>query len=231
LREVCRSYVVGVNVDFEKLRSGRDALSDSGSLDFICADAAYLPLRDSSINSVTAVLTLHEVDEAAIGRVLEEVCRVLRSNGDFLIIDKVLTTFESPAEELAVMTEFAYHKALEHVHGVRAWGVREVDEVIEKVISKNFRAVSRELVVAGEWMTGEEFLASWGKDTVKPTQKIRSEAKRRELQELIRKIKDTARKHGYVPVKVLVAYFKNLKNLQAKYICFLYNKKLESINQ
>ena len=78
---------------------------------------------------------------------------------------------------------------------------------------------------------GEEFLASWGKDTVKPTQKIRSEAKRRELQELIRKIKDTARKHGYVPVKVLVAYFKNLKNLQAKYICFLYNKKLESINQ
>jgi len=150
LRDICRSYVVGVDVDFEKLRSGRDALSDLGGLDFICADAAYLPLRDSSINSVVAVLTLHEVDEAAIDRVLEEVRRVLRPNGDFLIIDKILTTFESPTEELTVMTEHAYHKALEYVQGIRAWGVRKVDEVIEKVVSKNFRAVSHELVVAGE---------------------------------------------------------------------------------
>ena len=215
LKEVCKSYVIGVDVDFEKLCSGRDTLSDLGGLDFICADAASLPLRDSSIDSVTAVLTLHEVGEAVIDRVLEEVRRVLSPNGNFLVIDKALITFGTPAEELTIMTELAYHKALEYVQRIRAWGVREVDKIIKKIVSKNFRAISSEIVVARAWISSKEFLASWGKDTVRLAQMIRCEAKRRELQELIHKIKNTARKHGYGPVKVLVAVFQKQENLQA----------------
>lgn len=139
LEEVCSSFVIGVDVDCEKVFKARELLSSKSNIDFIYADASHLPIRSSSIDSAATILTFHEVEEKIFDRVIEEVYRVLQTHGKFLVIDKVVCEFRSPSEELTVLTELAYHKAVEYVHGIRAWGVRRAEELIAKIVSKTLQ--------------------------------------------------------------------------------------------
>ena len=66
------------------------------------------------------------------------------------------------------------------------------------------------MITLGKWMSWDEFLKNWGKDTLKLTQKVSDKVKRREVEELINMIRNTARKYGYGPAKVLAVLFEKI---------------------
>ncbi len=146
------------------------------------------------------------MEEKIFDRVIEEVYRVLQTHGKFLVIDKIVCEFRSPSEELTVLTELAYHKAVEYVHGIRVWGVRRAEELIAKIASKNFTEKSRELITLGKRFSWDEFIENWGRDTLRLMQAIPGEA-RGGLEELVNRIKTNVRKYGYGPARVIAALF------------------------
>ena len=200
------SLVIGIDLDCPRVSDARKRLEESASIGLVCGDASELPFRSSSIGSAVALLALHEVDSDRVELLLREVRRVLREKGLFLVVDKVLTEFRSPAEELTVLTEVAYHKARELAYGEKAWGVRRPRELVESVEKAGFKTLKQE-VYAGRHIPPEEFLRSWGRDTLGILNTLPPGRVRKELEQLVERIKATAARHGYGPARILVALF------------------------
>lgn len=201
------SLVIGIDLDCPRVSDARKRLEESASIGLVCGDASELPFRSSSIGSAVALLTLHEVDSDRVELLLREVHRVLREKGLFLVVVKVLTEFRSPAEELTVLTEVAYHKARELAYGEKAWGVRRSRELMETVEKAGFKTLKQEEVYAGRHIPPEEFLRSWGRDTLRILNTLSPGWEREELEQLVKRIKATAARHGYGPARFLVALF------------------------
>jgi len=76
--------VFGVDLSIGMLRRSRERLAGAAQgrrAALICADAARLPLRSSSVDAVVSILTLEVLDRRAITQALIECRRVLRPGG------------------------------------------------------------------------------------------------------------------------------------------------------
>ncbi len=204
--EVCSCYVVGVDMEFDKLLKAKDLCKDY-IIDFVCGDISYLPIRSSSVHGIVSILVLHEVEESKINDVIREVWRVLVDGASFLVIDKVLDNYENPAEELVFLTELAYHKAIEYVHGIKLWGLRKVEELVDRIVGRGFNVKYFDKIMLGKWISGNEFLKHWGKKTLELLKKISNEDRRREMEGLVDRIRSTAKVYGYGPVRVVAIVF------------------------
>ncbi len=201
--KVCSNdYVVGIDLSYDRLHRAKSLIKE-GLYDLICCNASHLPIRDLSLGAVTSFLILHEVEEELVGEVLNEVRRVLKIGSHFIVIDKYSFKPETPAEELTLLTEEAYHKALHYALGIKVWGIKEVDELITTIEKHGFKVVLKEEVEVGKHLNGEEFLKTWGKETIKLTQSINDEAKKKELENLINKIRKIGIKYGYGPARAI----------------------------
>lgn len=196
-------YIVGIDLDFERLMRAKQLLG-SYFVDFIHCDASMIPIRNTSIAAAAMVLTLHEVDERLADMVLDEVWRTLKPDGMLFFVEKFLFKTSKPSEKLTMLTEEAYHKAVEYVIGSRFWGLRKPEEYISKLIEHGFKLLVTD-ILHGKYIDGETFLSSWGRDTLRLLEQVGDEAKRKELAELVHRIRSLGSKYGYGPPKVLVA--------------------------
>jgi len=205
ITDSCRSaaYVVGVDLNLERLLRAKTLLNNR-LVDFIPCDAARLPLRDESLGAASMILTLHEVEENSVEDVISEVWRVLRKGATVLFVDKISFKPSRPSEELTLLTEDVYHKALEYVERVKLFGLRRLEEYISVFEERGFTLVVSD-VVDGEYVDGEKFLSSWGRDTMRLLERVNDNAKISELRKLISRIRFIGSKFGYGPAKFLVA--------------------------
>lgn len=77
-RERVPLRVIVVDRDHDALTAGREAARGCRDLHFVCADAAALPLRQKSVDIVTASLLLHHMVPDGVVAVLREMGRVAR---------------------------------------------------------------------------------------------------------------------------------------------------------
>jgi ubiquinone/menaquinone biosynthesis C-methylase UbiE len=78
----CKEYVC-IDININALRLGR-AVNGSNT-HFICADAAHLPLRNSSITKIALLETIEHLQDSILKRCLAECKRVLRDSGVLVI--------------------------------------------------------------------------------------------------------------------------------------------------
>jgi len=205
-----RSYIVGIDIDCSKLAKALKNLTNRSYYDLICSDISKLPLRNNSISSASAILTLHEVSKYHVNLILEELLRVMKHHGILLIIDKVITKFSTPSEELTIITEEAYHKSKEYSTGYKSWGVRKPSEIIDRITQFNFMLIRSNIVKVGKWISGNEFLKSWGKETLHMYKLIKDPSKKKEVEILINRVKSIAKNYGYGPHRLLIAIFRKI---------------------
>jgi demethylmenaquinone methyltransferase/2-methoxy-6-polyprenyl-1,4-benzoquinol methylase len=81
------------------------------NLKFITADATKLPFDNNSFDAVTSSFGLHEMPKSVMLEVLREVKRVLKNNGEFIIVDfyKDQTLFFKLAYPLVKLFECRYY--------------------------------------------------------------------------------------------------------------------------
>ncbi len=83
--EIKKSYVLCLDISESMTKIAREKLFDKEVFgDSLQADMRYLPLRESSIDTVLAIASIHHIPIEALENVLREVSRVLRRGG-FLI--------------------------------------------------------------------------------------------------------------------------------------------------
>lgn len=75
----------GIDASQSMLQRARRRLN--GAADLQLADACETPFRNGSFDLVISMLMLHEMDEAARPRVIEEMKRVVKKDGRILLID------------------------------------------------------------------------------------------------------------------------------------------------
>lgn len=204
--ESCKRFVVGIDLGGEKLAEARKRLAGL-PVDFVCADATRLPFKDESFALVTATLTVHEFERSSVRSALLEVKRVLMPEGRLVVIDKCRISGLSPQEELTLLTEEAYHKALKYAAGVEALGVLKPEEFVKLVESAGFKVEGCCVGRLGKWLPPEEFLSSWGFQTRLLIQQIEDREVADRLRSLVNRIVEIASEHGYGPAPVLFARF------------------------
>jgi demethylmenaquinone methyltransferase/2-methoxy-6-polyprenyl-1,4-benzoquinol methylase len=80
-------FVVGLDRSPEMLAMGRAKLAGRTNAALVRADASQLPFRDGSLDAVTVSFGLHELPTAVRERAVQEVARVLRRGGVFVVAD------------------------------------------------------------------------------------------------------------------------------------------------
>ncbi len=196
-------YVVGVDVNLERLFKAKLTLNNYLT-DLIGCDASSLPFRDMAFDAVLMALTLHEVEVKLAEGIVNEVRRVLRGEGTLLFIDKCLFKPASPSEELTLLTEEAYHKAIEYVEGIKLLGLRRPEEYMDMLKRGGF-TIRLSNLITGKHISSEEFIRSWGKDTIRLLNEIKDRKRKSELNNLVSRTKLIGSKYGYGPSKLLVA--------------------------
>jgi len=81
------SYVVGLDIDFsvrDNLKKYIDRYKVK-NIFFLCADAVYLPFRDSSFDRVICSQVIEHIPEDGLLNFLQEIYRVLKTGGQGLI--------------------------------------------------------------------------------------------------------------------------------------------------
>ncbi len=210
LVNVCKNssqFIIGVDIDCERLYKAKDPLNEY-LVDLVCSDASRSPFRNGSADLITMFLTLHEVEEDIVDSIILEAKRVLKKDSLLLFIDKYLFKASKPSEEVSLMTEEAYHKAMEYAEGIKLWGLREPKEYIGKFTQHGFKVILKK-DVRGKHINGETFIKSWGRDTVRLANAIGDESRRNEVMSLVSKIRELGVKHGYGPVRLILLILKS----------------------
>jgi len=206
LAESCGRHVIGVDIDLEKLFDARARLVGE-PLDFVRGEAARLPFRGESFALVTAIFTIHEIERSSVLLALREVRRVLKPEGGLIVVDKCRVPALTLPEELTLLTEEAFHSALEQARGARVTGVMAPDDLVELVESAGFEVEERWVGRVGKWLPPEEFLKSWGAKTKSLIQQIEDQDAADRLRKLVDRIVEIAKEHGYGPAPALCARF------------------------
>jgi ubiquinone/menaquinone biosynthesis C-methylase UbiE len=80
-------HYVCLDVEMSKLAGFRSAVKDGFA---ILGDATRIPVRSSSADMVICKSVTHHLDIEMLARAFEESARVLRSNGQFVLLDAIL---------------------------------------------------------------------------------------------------------------------------------------------
>jgi|Deesub1362B_J571_1020462.scaffolds.fasta_scaffold00023_105 ubiquinone/menaquinone biosynthesis C-methylase UbiE len=206
-QEIDSSFIIGLDIDIERLSEASNEFRELERVDLVYSSSSHLPFRGESLDTVSCILLFHELFRDLVKPTLEEASRVLRRSGLFIVADKIWVKADSPREDLPLLTEKVYHKAVYYARGHRKWGVQKPESLIEAVTSTGFR-LSRSLFASSKILEPEEFFKFWGKDTYKMLEEINSEMHRDEILRGIDKIKDIASKYGYGPTRFLIAIFR-----------------------
>lgn len=205
LSEVLSRYVVGLDVERERLLEARERAGPT--LDFVKGDAARLPLEDRSFALASAVLTVHELEGGLVVKVLAEVRRVLKPGGVLIVIDKCRLPGLRPSEELSLLAEEAYHGARRLVTGVKSLGILSPRELLEIVESSGFTLEERVIGRLGRRLDSGDFLSSWGRETREYLRRARGHPDAERVKEIVERIVELAERYGYGPAPVLAARF------------------------
>lgn len=82
------SNVVGLDPDEEVLQIAKSKAQKSNSdITFVQASAENLPFQDSSFDIIVSSLAFHHLPTAIKKQALQEICRVLKPRGRFLLVD------------------------------------------------------------------------------------------------------------------------------------------------
>jgi len=205
--EICKgaSYVVGIDIDANRLAIAKNALRDDPRIDLVCATASQLPFRSGCVNIVFAINVLHELDSKLVDEAICEMRRVLASTGHLIVVDRTRSSDMSESERLTVVAEELRHAVLELVKGVRAWGVRRADEYLEKLREHGFELIHSEIRTVGEHMSYEEFVRRCIKSMEDLLNNVENLGGKARLSAMLRDLIERARLHGYGPRRVLVA--------------------------
>ncbi len=79
------TYVLCLDISTEMLRLGRHKYYNTYLLDFIAADAAYLPIKSRGLDAIVSIALLHHIEPRVLDKVIKEIARVLRDFGLILI--------------------------------------------------------------------------------------------------------------------------------------------------
>lgn len=137
---------------------------------------------------------------------LDEIWRILTPGGVLFFFDRILFKPRIPAEELVILTENAYHKALEYALGVKYWGLKTPEEYLSRIQERGFKLLETRRA-RGKHVDGKTFLRSWGKDTQRLLETIKDNDKKRELESLIKRIREQGAQHGYGPAEYVIVVF------------------------
>ena len=201
------SLVIGLDIDLKRLREALNGLKEYGNVSLICSTSTKIPLREDIVDHIVSFMTLHELYEDEIDATLDEAHRVLKSGGKFIVGDKIRYKPASPSEELPLLTEYTYHKAIFYATGRRKWGLHEASQIINIIERRGFRLEDIYHTITRK-VSPEEFFKSWGRDTLRYIKCIRDDENRDEITKLVDRIRDIAERHGYGPVKILFLVFK-----------------------
>lgn len=83
--------VIGVDVDPEQIEFAREYSKESEGLHFTVADATQLPFEDDQFDMVLSFMVIHHIGEWK--RVLEEIDRVLKADGDYILYEVTYSGF------------------------------------------------------------------------------------------------------------------------------------------
>ncbi len=205
LSRVLGRFTVGLDAEGGRLLEAREWAGPTS--DFVRGDAARLPLADRSFALASAALTLHELEVKLVGRVLAEVRRVLKPGGVFIVVDKCRLPGLRPSEELPLLTEEAYHGARRLVAGGEPLGILSPRELLGIVESGGFALEEFVTGRLGRWLSSEEFFAFWGRETSEYLRRARGRPGAERVEEVVERIVEMARRHGYGPAPVLAARF------------------------
>ena len=79
------SYIICIDISTKMLEIGREEFFEENLIDFIAADASYLPLKNSGIDGILAIASLHHIDPETLPKVINEMARVIRKGRLILI--------------------------------------------------------------------------------------------------------------------------------------------------
>jgi ubiquinone/menaquinone biosynthesis C-methylase UbiE len=118
--------VVGTDVDPEQIEIAKTYHHENEQLTFIEADATELPFADNEFDMVLSFHVLHHIGDWQ--RALEEISRVLRPQGYFILYD------------------FAYSRLTVNLlkRLVKRYGIYTIDDVTDFLTSQNFEVRHRE---------------------------------------------------------------------------------------
>jgi ubiquinone/menaquinone biosynthesis C-methylase UbiE len=200
-------FIIGLDMDIEKLNEAVAELNRHHNVSFICSTSSMLPIRDNAIDNVISMMMLHELYIEDVEPTLDEAYRVLKSEGRLIVGDKLRIKPSRPSEELPILTEDTYHKAILYAIGKKKWGLHEASKIINMIQRKGF--ILKDLHhINTRILSPQEFLESWGRDTIRYIDMIKEDKKREEVNRMVYRIKEIASKHGYGPAKILYLIFK-----------------------
>jgi ubiquinone/menaquinone biosynthesis C-methylase UbiE len=144
-----------VGLDFSRgmLEQARRKIAGTPGVVLVLADAERLPLRDGSLDAVTCSHALYELKGAGVERALEEVVRLLRPDGRFLMM-------EHEVPEKPVLRLLFYVRLV-------SMGLRRAREVIgheEALFRRYFGVVQRIATETGR----SKIILGWGRKGAAP---------------------------------------------------------------
>jgi ubiquinone/menaquinone biosynthesis C-methylase UbiE len=84
-----KAKLVATEISDPYLKRARKRLGQKSHVDFVQADAAKLPFKDSSFDAVYSVFLFHELPMEARESVIVEAARVLKPGGVFVLVDSL----------------------------------------------------------------------------------------------------------------------------------------------
>lgn len=129
--------VMGIDLSEEMIEIANNK-NKFKNLKFEVEDATKLPFENNSFDIVTSSFGLHEMPKEIMLKVLEEVKRVLKSNGQFIIIDfyKGKSLFSKIAYPFIKLFECRYYNDF-------------INLDFEKILKKNGFDIKKEEIVLG----------------------------------------------------------------------------------
>ena len=105
-----RLPVTGLDLSGDYLAKARDTLAPWSWKTLVLANAEALPIQDDSQDIVTSVYLLHELPKGARRRVADEMARVLKPGGRFVLVDSLQTGDHPPFDGLLELFPTLYHE-------------------------------------------------------------------------------------------------------------------------
>ena len=204
-----KGFIIGLDGSCKRLATAKKMLKfDAINLEIalICCNFAYIPLKSSVTDSIVSILTFHELvinKDKNINDIAVEMHRILKKDGEVIVIDKFLYETENLAEKLPILTEYVYQEALKTAKGIHLWGLHKPEDYINILRKTGFKNIKISVIDVQKRLSGEEFLKTWGKETRNLIKQIKG-PKAERLKKIIKKIEKIALNYGYKAGKMII---------------------------
>jgi len=126
LHEKYGMEVTGVDVDPEQVECAKEYSKEEKGVDFTVADATQLPLEDNRFDLVMSFMVIHHIEDWQ--RVLQEVDRVLKPQGTYIIYEITYPVFAVRALRAAT----------------KKFGIFSAHDIVEYLEKRGFQVLHEE---------------------------------------------------------------------------------------